>query len=437
MPLSREKLLDSLQRATLDVGSEMTLRAAGQTTGIDADARNKMLAAAKEGRDVRLEMTAITFLQRGNAPNRNHVRFNPKCLDRLARSFKGQPLLRDHNQYDALSRGGTVLASRMIDGDGGTKKFEMTIEVSAPWAVDLALRGLMDRFSIGWNRIGMLECSVCHLDMLDWSSNGCPHYPGQRLEVDGKKVTVEGIFNDAEGVEVSAVSVPAVVGTEVEGIREALAAARVPADVPQPSRKEFHMIEKLRQALRLPATATDEEVIAAAERNTISLAAEKQAREQAQAALADRDATLAAQAAQTLATETERVIEDAVRAGKIIPQRDDAGQRVETPIEASIRHHAKTLGLASAKQIATGLPRLTPVGAPPQAGGADPTPRSQPTRGGASGLESDGKKAVAALSPRQKRLITNVMGVSLEDVAKYGGAPKVQGSDDDDEDQAR
>ncbi len=197
-------------------GAVQVLRAAG--TKLTQTARAALAAAARKGEGpAALELEAIVFIDR-QAPNRNHVRFTPTALATLARTLAGQPFLRDHAQRDLTARGGTIKASELVAHEDG-HAIRQTIEITEPSMVAAALEGRVDRFSIGWHADWRdAQCSACAKPMVE-----CEHWPGDRL-ADGK--VVEVVYTAATGVETSAVSVPAVVGTGVEAIRATLSAAR-------------------------------------------------------------------------------------------------------------------------------------------------------------------------------------------------------------------
>lgn len=176
----------------------------------------------------RITVDAVVFRQ-GEEPNRNFVRFKAGVLRSLAKSFVGAPFLRDHEQRDLGARGGKVLASEFVGGEG-TGEIRQTIELAAPWAIEAIGRGLIDRFSIGWSNTDEVVCSECaapFFKSIFGSMPGCDHMPGDVVEArGGGKRAVEMVVTGADGVETSAVTVPAVNGTGVEAIRAALAAER-------------------------------------------------------------------------------------------------------------------------------------------------------------------------------------------------------------------
>lgn len=155
-------------------------------------------------------VTATTFRQSAE-PNRNFMRFSAGALKSLAAAGP-IPFLRDHAQRMVLARGGTVRSSvgRTV---GGAFELEQRIELTAPWAIEAFEAGLIDRFSIGWHPTGPVRYAHDGKEIRGWPD----HFPGEELD-DG--TIIEWEFTAVDLVEVSAVNVPAVVGTRVEGALE-------------------------------------------------------------------------------------------------------------------------------------------------------------------------------------------------------------------------
>lgn len=340
----------------------VTLRARGASKDLEGADREQLLADAVAGKDVRLVAEALTFIQR-DMPNRNMTRFKPGILRRLAKSFVGMPFLRDHRQEDSLARGGTILASELVDVADGEKGFRQTIELSAPWAVEMALRGLLDRFSIGWHSAEGTVCSICEEPMSTfWGFvfSECDHMPGEGY--DG--TVCQLMFTSAEGVEVSAVTVPAVVGTELEEIRAALAAAR--AQGREPHRRTS--MTRLHTVLGLDEDKPHEELVEAVlkvkgdlDATTLLLGAEREAHTATKTALEEARQLLATIRREEEEIRTSELIEGAVRDGKIRPRLNAEGKREATEVERAIRLMAKT-DRAGAEAYVGDLPRILPVG---------------------------------------------------------------------------
>lgn len=230
--------------ATADCrGRIFRLSAGGKT--LDAGAKATILRALAAGEYVDpITVDALTF-QQGADPNRNYSRFTKSALRRMARTFEGMPVLRDHRQSDLTARGGTILESRLVklnanlddydeeddendDEDNTVRGLRQRLELVKPWAQAGVLDGTISTFSIGWypNSADQPLCSICKNSMF---SMDCQHYPGDSVETKGgAKKVCEMLWTDADGIETSAVSVPAVLGTRVEGVRTALEAFRAP-----------------------------------------------------------------------------------------------------------------------------------------------------------------------------------------------------------------
>lgn len=213
-----------------------------------------------DGEPVELDMDFRAFVQLDAVPNRVFSRFKKSILRKLAKSFKGVPLLRDHDESSLEARAGTITESKAVPVDGGTA-FDMSAAVTAPFAVEALLAGNMDRFSIAVAFPGLdsLDCSACKQAAL---TGDCFHMPGDKLE-DGSRV--EYIHTEAEGVEVSGINVPAVVGTGLDSVRSALSlAARISLDKPKENAEDIRMAKKVSLALNLPEDADESTRVAAA-----------------------------------------------------------------------------------------------------------------------------------------------------------------------------
>lgn len=232
MNASIAKVLPQLSRADA-FAVPCTLRAAdgGEITD---ELRDALLAKCAAGEYVEVTMDVLAYEQKAGKTNRNFVRFRDGALLSLGASGRGTPYLRDHRQGDSLARGGTVVASKGVKLDEGSYEIRQSIKVTAPWAVELALRGLMSGVSIGWNPTGPVTCSACGTEVY----TKCYHWPGDKVrevvdEAGNKRfvrdragaVTVEWVFNSAELIETSSVPVPAVADAGVERVRAALTLA--------------------------------------------------------------------------------------------------------------------------------------------------------------------------------------------------------------------
>ncbi len=304
----------------------------------------------------RLELEAIVFVQRA-APNRNFTRFVPAALPAFAASFANVPFLRDHEHRDFEARGGTVTRAQLLQHPDGVA-IHARLELVKPWAIEAALDGTLDRFSIAWQSPKGPTCSACGKAML---SGNCIHFPGR--EVNG--TPVEALYGaDAQGIEISALSMPAVDGTGVEAIRAALAAHRAGGDL------------------------------------AFDLAREREAHTATRKALAEVQLELGKLRAEMIERNVTSVIEAAYNEGRILPTRDEEGKEVDGPMEHTLREMAAK-DPAAALAYVRGLPRLAPIGIAPLSIGTEP-PRT----------------ALPELSDVQRE-INRRLGVSEADFNRY------------------
>lgn len=226
-----------------DVVGELAVRGAKGT--LSTEERDALLAKCSTGEYVELFIDILAFEQTPK-PNRNAIRFADDALDELAASGVNTVFLADHDQRTAAQRGGTIVAST-LERKGTKAQLRQTVKLTHPAFVANALRGLVDRFSIGWERKGPVLCSICNTSFYK-----CAHWPGETYD---KKVC-EVVFTKAGLLETSTVNVPAVPQAQIEGIRAALALDRGPL----PQSKGTRMNEELIALLGLAATASDTEI---------------------------------------------------------------------------------------------------------------------------------------------------------------------------------
>lgn len=373
---------------------------------LSADERNALLARVRAGEPVELTFTARTFVQT-DAPNRNYLRIKPSALNKLGRSFKGAPFLRDHDQRRLDSRGGTVIEARVErDAVTGAVSFVQAIQLSKSWAVEGVLDGTIDRFSIGFIPTGPVLCSVHKTPAF----KECSCWPGDRVSKDSD-ARVEFVFTEAEGVEVSAVNVPAVTGTGVEDIRAALSVACA-------SSRERPMMNRLLARLALAESAGEEQVLAEvdrlmADRDRFRLESETH-RERARLA-EGRAAEYEAAQARLMAAQFEADIEGLYRSGKLPMKRDAAGNRVPHELETSLRAIYQGLGYEAFKTHAAALPASNGPGqlqsVTPQIGTPAAAPDARPIDQVAHRLN---------LSPELMRETLSQLGITDEMVAQHG-----------------
>lgn len=368
LPRQSKAKLETRDRwyAQAPVGAnECTLYSSGSGEPIGKAARAELLQRLRDGEAITLEMEAVTYIQR-DTPNRNFIRFQPGILPTLGASFKGQPFLRDHGQYEMADRGGTILDSKLEHNDDGSKQIRMRLGIVKAWAVESALDGTLDRFSIGWSRTGPVNCSLCSASWLK-----CDHWPGD--EVDGK--LCELIYTAAVGTEVSGVNVPAVLGTRIESISQLTAidsatlADILDGETEIPGVKA--MDPKILEALGLPATATADdvarEIAARNDRLTLANASASTASQQLQRLQTEATARESAARESTVNDSVSRLI----AAGKLKP-----GSDVESALRRTATRDMEVFTATVTDMLASGF-QVTPVGQPLPVLARDPQPNQQ------------------------------------------------------------
>jgi phage major head subunit gpT-like protein len=328
---------------------------------IDDESRADLLARCLAGELVSLILEIDAYEQREGEHNRAFIKLAPKALAPAARSAKGRPFLRDHLQADSLARGGKILDAKSVKRGEGDYVIRMTVQLTAPWAVEMALRDLLSFISIGLRATGPVLCSHCGTEVF----TECWHYRGEEIvtKVGAPSQRCEWIYTSAEIVEASSVNVPAVVGAHIESIRAALSALE-PVSIGEEPKKESLMknLPMLLAALNLAATAGEEEILSAvAEHNRKLQATEAQlgiVTNDLASAATERDTLRAAQ----LAAEATSFIEDAIGEGKIAP----ADKATWSTLYAAAKDKAIVLMSERKPGTATpvGMPRQTPAVAP-------------------------------------------------------------------------
>lgn len=322
---------------------------------LSAVTRQQLLTALRSGEFTGpLLVEATTFIQRPT-PNRNYSRFARGTLRAGARSFVGQVVLLDHDQRSQQARIGTIVKSVADKDAEGNVTFVMTLSIVKQHAIESVLDGTIDRFSIGWFPTGTIACSV-HEQPL-FGPGCCTCWPGDT--VNGKKV--EAVFTSWEGVEVSAVNVPAVVGTGIDQIRAALTALRsddnIGGKTATTQKKETTM--NIRSYLGLADTATDDEVQAALTAKDAAMTVLKTQVAEQQALAASNEAQLAAARAARIDTSIAAAYAD----GRLAVVRDSSGKQIASELETRIRSVASA-SADSAIALLDALPKMHPNGNP-------------------------------------------------------------------------
>lgn len=397
------------QASFVDGECPTTLLAAGSDVAMSADERDAMLRLVRrhlagnvEDEDPipRLEMTAVTFIQR-DTPNRNFVRFKGGMLAAFAKSFSGMPVLRNHDTYDTQARAGTIKSSKLEHNDDGSKQMRMRFELVALWAIEAALLGMFDRFSIGWHRTGTLECSIHGGAVME-----CRCWRGEM--VNGKPV--EYVLTGADGTEVSSINVPAVVGTSSEGIRQLagldLAELADMLETEDHNEQETSMLDpKVLAALGLKAEATVEDAIAAIGglKATSDQTADKLTIVEGQLA------TITADIATRTKKERDALVEAKLAAlktaGKLAP-----GSESEKALRRMAERDVDSFTAQADDMLANGA-KVTPAGNEPQGDKPD--------------VARSTVSEALAHRPGLKSMLAKA-GISDEEFAKTGGLAKLQ-----------
>ena len=169
-------------------------------------ARAELLPKIESGEIDHLDFQARVFSP--HAVNLNPYRFKLEDMETFAKSFEGQPYLRDHNTYSIDARDGTLIDSS-YDGEWINQQVHLTTRRGM---LDY-IEGKMDRFSIGWF-YDDAQCSICDDSFF---GRDCEHFPGMKYKVGEEMQTCVLTFVNPKGKETSAVVVPAVQGTGITG----------------------------------------------------------------------------------------------------------------------------------------------------------------------------------------------------------------------------
>lgn len=396
---------------TLNVSPILSLRHGGELFTLKANDQKRLELLGRlrsgEGDPVELEVDIRAFQQQDGVANRNFTRFKKSILRKLAKSFKGVPLLRDHDSGSLEARAGTVMSSSAEPIEGGLA-FDMTARITAPWAVEAVLAGNLDRFSIGWDFPGLdtLQCSACKCPAL---TGDCFHFPGDRLEDGGR---AEFIFTEAEGVEVSAVSVPAVKGTGLDQVRSALskvAALRVTHNRDESAEENMENIAK---TLGLKSDADESTIIAgvgALKARAESAEAALQAEREEAAEVTSKLAKAEARIEELSAADKERAVDALVSeyANRFPVERGEDGKKITSKLETEVRKLAAS-DVDAARAMLSAMPELRPaIGVVPASLGTAPAESATPVT-----LHAVGNSEVGRDQRRQ-------LGMTEEEFAKY------------------
>lgn len=392
----------------------------------DAEARAKVLARAKAGEINSLEVEATTFVQRPVEHNRKHVRVAPRAMARLAASFKGMPVLRDHAHDQVDARIGTIISSRLdrVETSAGTEyRIVQRMRIVKQWAIESVLDGTLDRFSVSWLRAGPVMCSVHDSPIF----TKCYCLPGSEVDAGGGvKASAEWVYTAADGVEASFVNVPAVAWTTIDAVKELTTGLDV-ASLTGMLGVDIHsagarpMFDKLAKILKLAATASEEDLIAAVER-VVAEATESHSRStiageqlaEARASIAEMAATIESLRSAASASHVDGAIANLIARGKVKPGiKGDDGKVKPGKVEEELRAMAgRSIALFDA-QVAEMLdaPSITPLGAPIVA--------AKPGPGPADGGEPSTVDEALEANPELKAYLQRA-GVKREEFERFG-----------------
>ena len=280
---------------------------------ITPEKRDELLLRVASGVHVELYLSILAYEQNDGEPNRGFIKLRPSAFSGAAKSAIGRPFLRDHLQAQTLATGGKIVESKSEKRGDGDYAIHMTVKITAPWAVEMALRDLLSFVSIGLRPVGPVLCSVCGTEVF----TQCSHWRGDSIvtKAGAPEQICEWIYTAAEIVELSTVPVPAVVGACIESIRAELSALQL-GTTPNKDR-EMKNLPLLLAALNLAATASEDEILSAVEAHNKKLQVAETKLSisggDLTAALAERDALLA----EKTERDAKAFIDEAIGLGKI------------------------------------------------------------------------------------------------------------------------
>lgn len=372
----RATLLDVATRAgQLDV--EVQLRASlDAETDLTAEARDELLARAVRKEHVELYVELLAYEQGKRLAdgtiqkNRKRVRVRDGAMMGAGRTGKGAPFLRDHD-LSALAVGGRVFESKTIKVDDGHYQIRQRVKLTEPTAVERALRGLMGAVSVWLRPTGPIECTACKAEIF----TKCWHLPGDMAEVKGEQLEVEWEITDCELAETSEVAVGAVQTAGIETIRAAFAALSIErGQAPQRTKTVMTKMQQLAQKLGLAATATDEEILAAAATHVDAAAADKE-----ELRILQLEAKIEG------STAVDKFIATSLAEGRIKPADEPLWRELFAASPERARANMAKRPAQSAQ----------PAGAPLQSAGKDPTPPPEALAAPAPAADRDAKARTA------------------------------------------
>lgn len=333
----------------------------GTAIKLDAKTRGELITKIRGGEHHELHVTAITFRQKDGHPNRNGLRFKTGALDKIAASYVGMPVLRDHATWSTSARLGTIIASELVDLPGGWKAFRQTLHIVKSDAVISVLDGTLDMYSVGWRATGPVLCTAHKSDIRQRGS--CLCWPLESVTVDGEAKLVEYEYQSADGIETSGVNVPAVKGTRNEDVRIALSAELGLTHRNSPQKENRMPWQKLATLLGLASIESDEGAVCAAVESRLTIEASWRERAtSAEASVASLTTQLAAARSEGTKIQLDALIATAYSEGKLLATKDLAGVRVPDSQEAGLRSMGKdAVGVGYLKSFLESMPKKLAV----------------------------------------------------------------------------
>jgi hypothetical protein len=177
----------------------------------DAGAATPATATDTAGRfkAIGYRQTKLAAADGGTLLNSHGWRFAMSAMPDFAASFAGMPFITAHDWGDARARGGTIAGAEIQDlGEEVAIVFD--VDATAPWALEGLANGTIDRFSIGATGDGEIICTIHRTPVFA----SCWCCPGELVTVvrddQELELVAEWEYQEGEGLELSAVNVPAV-----------------------------------------------------------------------------------------------------------------------------------------------------------------------------------------------------------------------------------
>jgi hypothetical protein len=183
----------------------------------DAGAATPATATDTAGRfkAIGYRQTKLAAADGGTMINSHGWRFALPAMAPLAASFVGMPFITAHDWGDTRARGGTITGAEVQDL-GNEVAIVFDVDATAAWAIEGLANGTIDRFSIGaTGGDGEIICTI-HRTPVFASCWCCPGEVVTVVRDDQElELVAEWEYQEGEGLELSAVNVPAVERTGI------------------------------------------------------------------------------------------------------------------------------------------------------------------------------------------------------------------------------